>query len=164
MEEYERTGIVTTEYLRKMGNIPCKERMKKGPVVMIECVQEIPCNPCFEVCPREAIEMENINARPRVNFDKCIGCTLCMQVCPGLAIFMLDLSKEKPRLTIPYEYLPVPEKGQEVMLLNREGESIGKGTVVSILFPDKRYSSALVTVEVEDEDMLMEARNLRVIE
>jgi Fe-S-cluster-containing hydrogenase component 2 len=163
MEEYEKTGTVTLEYLKKLGNVPPEERLRKGPVAMTECVQDIPCNPCSEVCPTKSIHMDNINDRPKIDFDTCIGCTLCMQVCPGLAIFMLDKSKEKPRLTIPYEMLPMPERGDIVKLLNREGEEIGEGKVVALLFPDKRYKSALVTVEVDDDMLLYEARNLRVV-
>lgn len=163
MEEYERTGIVYREYLRQLGNIPPEERMRKGPVAMTECVQEIPCNPCAEVCPTKAISMENINNRPRIDFDKCIGCTMCMQVCPGLAIFMLDKSKEKPRLTLPYEMLPMPEKGDIVKMLDREGNEVGEGKVLSLLFPDKRYSSTLITVELEDEELLLKARNIGVV-
>ena len=163
MEEYERTVVVTLDYLERLGNVPSEDRLKKGPVAMTECVQDIPCNPCFEVCPVKAIEMPEINHRPIVHFDKCIGCTLCMQVCPGLAIVMLDKSKEKPRLTIPYELLPMPERGDEVTLIDREGKDIGVGKVVALLFPDKKYRSALVTVEVDDERLLYEARNLRVV-
>ncbi len=163
MEDYEKTGVVTLDYLEKLGNVPSEERLKKGPVAMTECVQDIPCNPCFEVCPVKAIEMPEINHRPIVNFDKCIGCTLCMQVCPGLAIFMLDKSKEKPRVTIPYELLPMPERGDSVVLIDRNGNDMGEGKVVGLLFPDKKYRSALVTVEVDDERLLYEARNLRVV-
>ena len=35
--------------------IPSEERMKLGPVACIECLQQIPCNPCEEACPRGAI-------------------------------------------------------------------------------------------------------------
>ncbi len=163
MEEYEKKGTITIDYLRELGNIPPEERMKKGPVAMTECIQDIPCNPCAQVCPTKSIHMDSINDRPRIDFNTCIGCTLCMQVCPGLAIFMLDKSKEKPRLTIPYEMLPMPEKGDAVRLLDREGNDIGEGKVVALLFPDKKYQSALITVEVDDENLLLEARNLKVV-
>ena len=42
MSNYKSTGIITKEDIA----IPSEERLKKGPVVIIECVENIPCNPC----------------------------------------------------------------------------------------------------------------------
>ena len=39
------TGVPSAEELMKAG-IPSKERIRQGRVAVIECVQEIPCNPC----------------------------------------------------------------------------------------------------------------------
>lgn len=51
------TGIPSAEELRGASGIPSQERMKKGPVAVIECVQEIPCNPCENACPFGAIKI-----------------------------------------------------------------------------------------------------------
>ncbi len=100
---------------------PSEERLKKGPVVIVECFQEIPCNPCETSCPRKAIVVgDNINDLPKVDHDKCNGCTICVSRCPGLAIFVIDAtySETESAITMPYEFLPLPEKG-------RYGGSVG---------------------------------------
>ena len=56
-------GTATAEDLQLV--LPTPERQRRGPVAVIECFQEIPCNPCADACPRGAITMpENISQRP----------------------------------------------------------------------------------------------------
>ena len=56
-------GIPTNEDLRAV--LPEPGRLKQGPVAVIECFQQIPCNPCAEACPRGAITMPgSISERP----------------------------------------------------------------------------------------------------
>lgn len=143
-------GYITTEELRKLGYIPPDDRLKKGPVAIIECPQEIPCNICVGACPFKAIEMENITALPKINWDKCIGCTLCVAVCPGLAIFVVDLSRNdgKAHVTIPHEFLPKINIGDEVYLLNRKGERVGIGRAIRVY---ERNKTQVVTIEVPRE-------------
>ena len=50
------TGIPSEEELKNCFGIPSEERMKKGRVAVIECVQEIPCNPCEGTCPLEPLQ------------------------------------------------------------------------------------------------------------
>ena len=56
IKKYEKTGVLSIRNLR----LPTDDQLKKG-VAIIECVQEIPCNPCIAICPVNAISMENIN-------------------------------------------------------------------------------------------------------
>ncbi|KAA0000602.1 MAG: 4Fe-4S dicluster domain-containing protein [Thermoplasmata archaeon] len=155
MKEYEKTGVIALNEIR----IPSEEQLKRG-VAITECVQEIPCNPCVDACPVDAISMENINSPPFVDYDKCTGCAQCAAVCPGLAIFVVKLEEEKALVTLPYEFLPLPEKGEEVKALDREGKEAGKAIVKRVI--KKRDRTCLVTVEV-DRELAMVARNIRVV-
>lgn len=143
MKGYKSNGILDKDEIKK----PSDARLKKGPVVIIECVENIPCNPCVAVCPLSAIEMEDINDTPDVDHDRCTGCGICVTECPGLAIFVIDCSKEDHCLvTVPYEYLPVPEKGDTVVVLDREGNDVGEAEVVRVRESGKTYA---VTLKVE---------------
>jgi len=153
--EFKKTGVIGINELKSMGLIPPDDRLKRGPVVIVECPEEIPCNICVDACPFGAITMENINAIPKIDWDKCIGCGVCIPKCPGLALFVVDLSKpDKAYVTVPHEFIPVPKKGDEVILLNRVGERVGKGRVVKAWEFNKTWS---ITVEVPKE-LAMEVR------
>lgn len=158
--EYEKTGVLTPEDVKKIT--PPSERFKKGPVAVIECVQEIPCDACAEACPRKYIHLENIVAVPKLDFDRCTGCAICVGRCPGLAIFVVDTCKApegKAWITIPYEFLPVLRVGSVVRALNREGKDVGPAKVVKVVRP-KGEKTALITFQV-DAELAMEARALR---
>ena len=153
MKNYEKTGILDKKDL----SLPSEEQLKKG-VAIIECIQEIPCNPCVESCPVHAISMENINALPKIDYDKCIGCGQCVGICPGLAIFVVKLKDDKALITLPYEFLPIPKIGDMVDALNREGEKIDNALVKKII---KKGKTSIVTIEVKKE-YIMDIRNIRV--
>jgi len=56
----EKTGVPTAADIESV--FPSEERLANGPVAVIECYQNIPCNPCFTACNRNAIlEFEDIN-------------------------------------------------------------------------------------------------------
>ena len=153
--EYKKTGVITIEELRQMGLIPPEERLRKGPVAIAECPEEIPCNICVDACPLKAISMETINGIPKIDWNKCIGCGVCVSKCPGLAIFVVDLSKpDKAYVTLPHEFLPAPKESEEVVLLSRYGERVGKGKVVKVWEYNRTW---VVTVEVPKE-LAMEVR------
>jgi Fe-S-cluster-containing hydrogenase component 2 len=118
---------------------------------MIECVQQIPCNPCTEVCSQGAITIEgDITNVPHVDFEKCNGCGICIANCPGLAIFSVDesLGEEVAEVGLPYEFRPLPEKGEVVELIDRAGNAIGTGKVKRILTPKSFDKTAVVYLEV----------------
>ncbi len=152
-----KTGCFSFEDL----DFPDENRLKQGAVAIIECAQEIPCNPCSEFCPRGAITVgENINACPKIDWAICNGCGLCLGYCPGLALFLVDNSLELPRITLPYE-LPTPKEGQPVTLLSRGGESLGLGRVVACRHFKKHDRCTLVTLELEHPELLRTVRGFR---
>ncbi len=155
MTDHRCTGVLDKKDVKK----PSETRLKKGPVVVVECVENIPCNPCVKVCPISAIEMKDINDTPDVDHEKCTGCGLCVTECPGLAIFVVDCSKDEYCLvTVPYEYLSVPEKGDYVDALDREGKKVCEAEVVRIRESGKTYA---VTLKV-DRKLVWDVRGLKV--
>lgn len=155
-------GIPTTEDLAT--RIPPEERRRKGPVVMIECFQKIPCNPCYTACKHGAIQkFEDINDLPSVNFDNCNGCGLCISKCPGLAIFVIDetYSETQATVSLPFEFLPLPHEGEEVDLLNRSGKKVGKGKVLKVRNGKYEDRTPVITVAVPKE-LSMVVRNIKV--
>jgi len=150
-------------YLEKdeLPPFPSRERLLKKPVAYIECPQPIPCSPCYEACPANAIEMENINDPPKVNYDRCAGCMKCIRVCPGLAIFMLRLKDDDTgEVTLQYEFLPWLKRGDKVKLYNRRGEEVGEGVVTWVLPPERNNNTSLVRVEMPAE-LIFEVRAVR---
>lgn len=158
-----RRGYFETTELREMNRLPPKERARKGRVAVIECIQEIPCNPCGFVCKFGAIRKETISQPPTVDWSKCTGCRQCIGICPGLAIFNIEIKDEKGYVTLPYELLPKPNKGDRVVVLNRKGEKVGLGKITQVFKQGKDESGFVVTVEVSKPELVDEVRAIRVI-
>ncbi len=157
----KKDGVPSPEELK--GVKPSPERLKEGPVVIVECMQEIPCDPCYYACPRSAFRpFPDINQKPEIDYEKCNGCSICIANCPGLAIFVVDYtySDEEGLLKIPYELKPLPEKEEAVTVLNRAGEEIGRGRVVQVLNTKKQDRTAIVSIAIP-KDILMDARHIR---
>ena len=102
--------------------------------------------------------MKDINARPIVDYDACIGCGNCVSVCPGLAIFVVKIKGDKALITLPYEFLPVPKVNDKVEVLDREGNKRDNGTIKKVI---KKGKTMIITVEVK-ESLAMDIRNIRV--
>lgn len=129
---------------------PNAEKKKKKPYVVIECPEKIPCDPCVDACPQKAITIKgSIIELPEVDYEKCNGCLLCIPVCPGLAIFVID---ERPKdysiVYIPYEFLPRPQKGDEAIGLDRQGNERCEVEVVKVLDSPKFNHCAVVGISV----------------
>ena len=147
------------------GQMPSPDRLRQGPVAVIECVQEIPCNPCVESCPQGAITMPGgLNAIPRLDAEACTGCGLCISCCPGLAIFVVDASGEgeTAAVSLPYEFLPLPEKGREVTALDRGGRELGPAVVIRVRSGKRVDRTPVVTVAMPRK-WALRARQIRPI-
>jgi len=146
---HQRSGVLSLKELSATVALPPRERLAAGPVVMVECIENIPCNPCAYACPRKAITIKGeLTDTPKVDFSKCNGCTLCVSKCPGLAIFVVnrDYSKTAATVTMPYELLPRPATGARVVCLDRAGRAVCSGKVVKVLDTKAMNRCALVTV------------------
>jgi Fe-S-cluster-containing hydrogenase component 2 len=148
------TGYVTIEELKTFKLFPSDDRFAKGPVAVVECIQEIPCNPCESACPVGAIKVgEPITALPMVDPNSCTGCGLCVAQCPGLAIFLVDKTYSDTDATVafPYEYFPLPEAGDAVTAVNRAGETVCDAKVVKVMNPKSFNRTPVVTIAVPKE-------------
>ncbi len=155
------TGIPTAEDVEKA--FPSEERLAQGPVVVVECYQSIPCNPCYTACRTGAIkEFEDINDLPTVDHSLCNGCTLCVSNCPGLSIMVVDMTytEEEALLKIPYEFLPLPEAGQMVKGLDRAGQEICDVKVVRVVNSKALDKTPVISIAVK-KDFVKLVRNIR---
>ncbi|MEW6263996.1 MAG: 4Fe-4S binding protein [Thermodesulfobacteriota bacterium] len=158
-----RTGYLSDQELERGPGVPSAARRGRGPVAVIECVQPIPCNPCESSCRVGAIHVgEDINNPPRLDEDKCVGCQSCLPICPGQAIFLVDESPADDRaaVTVPYEFLPLPEKGATVTALDRSGRPLGDASITAVRLTEKMDRTALVTMELP-RSWAMRARAFR---
>lgn len=134
--------------------LPDGNRLSKGPVAVIECVQDIPCNPCEKACPFKAITVGlPITTLPSLDSEKCKGCGVCIAQCPGLAIFVVDASRPGSEGTVqmPYESFPLPRVGEEVAACDRRGNRVATGKVEKVLTSAAQDHTAVVTVSVAKE-------------
>ncbi len=148
------TGYLEMEELRSLQTLPDEERYAKGPVAIIECVQEIPCNPCEAACSFHAIKIgEPITNLPVLDAEKCMGCGVCVSRCPGLAIVIVDKSYSETSATVafPFEYYPTPEVGESRAAMNRKGEVLCQAKVLKVMNPAAFDHTPVVTVEIPKE-------------
>jgi Fe-S-cluster-containing hydrogenase component 2 len=153
--DHRRDGVLSSEVVEKM--LPGGERLRRGPVVVVECVENIPCNPCVAACPKGAITIEgDINGVPTVDYDTCDGCGVCLSACPGLAIFAIDVSgpADTGSVSLPYEFLPLPEVGDEVVTLDRAGAPVGIARVRRVLTSKALDRTPIVTLELPKADAI----------
>lgn len=144
-------GFPSANEIRTQNGWPTDERFAKGPVAVIECVQPIPCNPCESACPYGAIAVGNpITNIPQLDREACIGCGLCVSACSGLAIFIVDksLGNGKASVSFPFEYYPLPQKGDKVKAVGRDGIAICDATVLKVLNTKKSDHTPVVTLEI----------------
>lgn len=152
-------GFPVSENLLKKGYLTDEEISaypagKKVPGVhpVIECTQNIPCNPCQDVCPRGCIRIgSNITALPALEEDRdCSACGMCVASCPGQAIFLVneEYAPGFASITMPYEMLPLPEKGEQGDGLSRSGEAVCRAEVVDVRRARAFDCTNLITLKV----------------
>lgn len=128
---------------------------RKGVHPVIECTQNIPCNPCQDACPKKCISIgNNITSLPTVTADcDCISCGMCVAGCSGQAIFLVDedCGDGTATVTLPYEFLPLPKEGTKGFALGRNGKEICKAEVVSVKTSKAFDMTNLLTMRVPKE-------------
>ncbi len=146
--ELKTTGAPSLEELRASPAFPTPEQLRRGPIAVIECIEEIPCNPCEAACPKHAIHIGTpITNLPRLDVDQCIGCGKCVAACPGLAIYVKNFTYSDCDCTIsfPFEYLPLPKEGEEVEMVDRHGKVLCKGTICRVNNAKGNDHTAVIT-------------------
>jgi ferredoxin len=131
-----------------------------GVLPVLHCVQEIPCDPCTAVCPRDLIAIDASDIR-KLPFLKegapdrgCTACEKCVAVCPGLAITLVDGRKdpEFPTVVIPYEFLKDGvREGDRVVVQDTEGNRLGEVEVVGVKAVKANDRTVLVKVRAPRE-------------
>lgn len=128
---------------------------RKGVHPVIECTQNIPCNPCQDACPKKCISIgDNITSLPIVLPDcDCINCGMCVASCSGQAIFLVDedCGDGTATVTLPYEFLPLPEEGAKGHALGRNGKEVCEAEVVSVKTTKAFDKTNLLTMRVPKE-------------
>ena len=134
---------------------------KVGVHPVMECTQNIPCNPCQDACPKGCIKIgENITSLPVVDTAvECIGCGMCVASCSGQAIFLVeeDIGEGFGTVTMPYEFSPLPKEGDIGIALGRDGKEVCEAKVVKVRSAKAFDHTNLLTVKVPS-DMVMKAR------
>ncbi len=120
-------------------------------VARINCLQPIPCNPCETSCPFGAIYIgDDITNRPVLDPNKCRGCGICVVACPGIAITMAMVTgDDNDYVAIPYEFYPLPNIGNVVIMVDSNGVELGKGIVDKFSKPNKKDPTTLVHLVVD---------------
>jgi len=134
--------------------VPSKERMFEKPFVQIDCLYGFACNPCEFSCKHGAITKTSTSTVPRIDFEKCVGCMDCVYQCPGLAIFGYNLKKNWLFLPIEYE----AHEGEEVHLVDNNGEILGEGVIMKILKKKNKTNIARVQATNLEGKALVDVR------
>ena len=143
-----RPGIVVPEkYIEKLD----------GVFPVFHCNQEIPCNPCSTVCPRDLIFISPEDIRHLPHFDEersdeCIACGRCVAVCPGLAVSLVDFRKRSQTALVS---LPVEQNlvniavGADIELTDTDGAALGSYKIEKIkTVTGYKDGTRLLSVEV----------------
>ena len=157
-------GALSADEVKNCPGWPGEDCLESRKAAVLECVEDIPCNPCEVVCPAGAITVGSpITNLPSIDGAKCTGCGLCIAACPGLAIFVVEKNhgSDQAAVSLPYELLPLPHQGQTVRALDRNGSAIGRAKVLRVQKAKKFDHTHVVTIAV-DRKYYNEARGIEV--
>ena len=146
-----KAGVIPIDMLKKTPGYPSDEILDKRPTVVIECPEEIPCNPCETICKEGAIVVgDPITNLPKFLPGKCNACGKCIAICPGLAVFIVDktYSQDEALVSFPHEYLPLPQKGDTIKAVDREGKVVCEAKVIRVLNPKAYDHTPVITVAI----------------
>jgi Fe-S-cluster-containing hydrogenase component 2 len=141
------TGAPSLEELHNAKEYQLPEAGRPIPLAVIECIEGTPWNPFETACPQHAITVgEEITVLPVVDMELCNGCGICVAACPGLAIYLKQRTYAEglSYIAFPYEYVPLPEKGQEVEMVDRYGSPDCAGAVIRIITSRKNDRTAVI--------------------
>ncbi len=152
-------GFLISQSLRTKGYLAEDEldrypgiRRKDALHPVIECTQNIPCNPCQDACVRNCIKIGSaMTALPALDETAaCSGCGLCVAACSGQAIFLVEekVADGIAEVTLPYEFLPLPPIGARGMALSRSGQPCCEAEVVAVKNLAAYDKTNLLTIQV----------------
>jgi len=126
---------------------------------VMHCRQEIPCDPCANVCPYGLIQIDNDDIRGLPKFFKrtdknCIACERCVAICPGLAITVVDFRDEESGalVSLPLEFSEdFIHKDDIVPLTDIDGNPLGEFPVVRVRTLRRFSRTLIVQVQVPSE-------------
>jgi ATP-binding cassette subfamily E protein 1 len=110
---------------------------------------------CQKSCPinrsgQECITVSELDKKPLIGEDLCIGCGICVRKCPKAAIDVVNLPAELNEMPI-HRYgqnlfslyrIPVPKKNSVIGLIGPNG--VGKSTVLNILSGNLKPNTGLL--------------------
>jgi len=147
-----KKGYLTNEEVVKYPGV----KKIKGIHPIIECSQNIPCNPCQDACSKNCILIgEQITSLPIVDENAmCTGCGMCVAACSGQSIFLMDEDVEEGwvHVTMPYEFLPLPKKGDKGIALDRSGKETCRAEVVGVKYVKAFDQTYLLTIKVPSKE------------
>lgn len=145
-------GYLSDDEIENYPGVPSGEVRDQGVVPIIECTQNIPCDPCQDVCPKGCIKVNGAITSIPVLDDSaaCSGCGMCVAACPGQAIFLVDegYASGYASVAIPYELYPLPAPGDRGNALGRSGNILGEVEVIKVRTTKAMDETAVLTMKV----------------
>ncbi len=129
--------------------LPEADRLREGPLAIIDCTECIPCNPCESACTHKAIRVGRpVTNLPVLDPSRCTGCSRCISRCPGLAIVTVDLSGTggDALVSVAHELLPRPLPGEAVEAVDAAGKTLATAEVFKVRIGHE--GTPVVTVRV----------------
>lgn len=155
-EWYETENILKS----KPGKIHKQKIPHEGLVFpVMHCTQEIPCDPCSNVCPNNLIHVDKKDIRKLPIYcptdgKNCIACERCVAICPGLAITLVDFRKDKefPIVSIPFEFSNAKISVNDLITVTDvNGKRLAKLTVVKLRQIPAYPGTLIVRVKASSE-------------